>query len=95
VTHPASFNPPGQEDAADLKAMTSRLQDDAERAPVIDTAIRHKPCGHESVIARNGDLPAPVRDTDEQQASTQTVKLVITKIAAIRRGAALFLNQGY
>ena len=48
----------GQEDAADLKAVMRRSQDDTELVRAIDRAIRDKPRGHDFAIERNGTLPA-------------------------------------
>lgn len=48
----------GQEDAADLKAVMRRSNDDAKLMRVINNAIRDKPRGHDFVIARNGAPPA-------------------------------------
>lgn len=47
----------GQEDAADLKAVMRRSNDDAELMRVINNAIRDKPRGHDFVIDRNDAPP--------------------------------------
>lgn len=47
----------GQEDAADLKAVMPRSNDDAELMRVINNAIRAKPRGHDFVIDRNDAAP--------------------------------------
>lgn len=47
----------GQEDAADLKAVMRRSNDDAELMRVINNAIRAKPRGHDFVIDRNDAQP--------------------------------------
>lgn len=47
----------GQEDAADLKAVMRRSNDDAELMRVINNAIRDKPRGHDFVIDRNDAQP--------------------------------------
>lgn len=51
----------GQEDAADLKAVMRRSNDDAELMRVINNAIRDKPRGHDFVIDRNDAAPTPSR----------------------------------
>jgi GTP 3',8-cyclase len=73
----------GQEDAVDLKAVMRGSTNDRELMRVIDLAIQHKRRVHDFVSESNrcsaGACTSHVRQADEQQASSQIIKLVTTK----------------